>query len=297
LDEPLARTGLTAFRREMVGVRGRKKHRKVSPFHYRATEKEPPTTLVMTTEDGRHLLADVHSGDVARPLRQLVVRANGERTCVPFPVEWSAEDLAFALRNKGLEEPVLEEIHLETGEDGRSPELTTLIRAVFGPFEADVFLPGEQAIQSQLHLKALVSDAYFRAIAKVALHYTLWAVPGLTGHEPPLEALKDYIRWGAGETTHFVQPVATQMMADLNRCQLPTATHHLLMAYIHERGASAAVRFFVNSRFALPPSLVELSRGRHFEKTFVCGHFITLYGDRLDGYDGEVTVAPIALCG
>lgn len=296
LDEPLIRTGPTAFRREVLGIRGRKKHRKVNPFHWGVSAKEPPNTLLIPADDGRgHLLADVAHKGAIKPLRQLVVTHEGTRPCVPFLPQWTAEHIRNQLHTRGLVGAELQEIHLDPGEDPHSRDMRLLLSAVFGRFEATVFLPKKESEFGQVRLKSVVSEEYFRATAKVAFHYTLWAVPRLTGYEPGLEPLKRYIRWGAGEFRHFVQPLALQMLKDLNRWEMPQGTHHLLTAFVHETGASAAVRFFADPKHALPPSLVELSKSPHFEQPHICGHLLHYFEEPQDGYNGEITAIPVTL--
>lgn len=300
LDEVLARTGPTAFRREALGIRGRKKHTRVNPFHYHAMSAEPPNTLLMDREDGAgHLLGEVHGPGVARPMRQLLVEKAGRRMCVPFPSAWTAEHLREALKSRDLQDSALLEVYVEPGEDPQSVSLRTLLSVVFGKFDAMGYGYAGTGTQSRstVRLKSLVGSAYARALAKVAFHYTLWAVPAITGHEPAFGPLKRFIRWGAGEPQHFVQMLATQMMRDLNRAQLLTTPHHLLTAYLHDAGVATAVRFFVDAEHPLPPSLCELAKGKVYStrEDVLSGHLITYWESPRDGYDGEINEVGVTL--
>jgi hypothetical protein len=296
------RTGPTAFRREALGIKGRKSHKWVNPVHYKAAQAQPPTALWMKNADGREVLSEVAGPGAARPTRQVVVTIAERTQCVPFPPAWTAEHLRAALANRELSDARLEEVYLGPDEDEKvAEELKPLLKAVFGSFDA-VFRYGynpKNAPRETVRLSAGVDDTYLRGLAKLAFHYTLWAVPELSGHEPQFSPLKQFIRWGAGESNHFVQLLALQMMPDINRGQWPTVPHHFLTAYVHPDGAAAAVRLFVDAQHRLPPTLVELARGSHgVRQTFMRGHLVTYWSERgTRGYDGELTQLPVQLLG
>jgi hypothetical protein len=67
-----------------------------------------------------------------------------------------------------------------------------IIRAVFGPFEVDVYhsrLDGPVGPVEPTLLRFNLSPAFLRAVAKVAFHYFLWACPQIGGDEPEFSDL------------------------------------------------------------------------------------------------------------
>ena len=61
----------------------------------------------------------------------------------------------------------------------------------------------------QQFFKVEITPAYFRALAKIGFHYALKYVPTITGSEGAFGPLRDFIRYGTGNASHFLSPCET----------------------------------------------------------------------------------------
>ena len=306
LDQELIKTGPTGFQRALHGVQGRHGPSKVSPFHYKAMQADQPTKMMMPALGRQHqLLAETYTDEEGRPsaqpIRQVVLKMpDGCMECVPFPRDWTVDQLRTAVSNRELESGTLEEIYLEDDEvvtDQEAPlalEIRTLLSSVFGGGFRGLQVyggPGERT-QNRLVMEAGISTLYLRAVAKVAFHYFLWACPILRGNEPAFTEIRAFISDGTGNWRNFVQLNAPQFLPFLQRGSLPERTSHFFHSVLTCDEARAFVQFFVGPselplparvRLAVNPLLTE---GKDFACHQAC--YFDDDADRADGHDGEL---------
>ena len=113
--------------------------------------------------------------------------------------------------------------------------------------------------QIQLVVNASAAAPYFRAVAKIAFHYTLKMFPELTGHEREFDGIKDFI-WNGGEISRFAQQRKDQFVGNFRRGMRPTKWMHILAV---ERGGGVItcyVQLFVGPRSLPPPYTVSIGR-------------------------------------
>jgi hypothetical protein len=104
-----------------------------------------------------------------------------------------------------------------------------------------------------------VAVPYFRAVAKVALHYTLKMFPELTGHEREFDGIKDFI-WNGGETSQFVRQSKNQFVGNSRRGMRPTKWMHILAVERGEGTITGYVQLFVGPRSIPSPYTVRIGR-------------------------------------
>ena len=306
LDQELIRTGLTGFQRALHGVQGRHGPPKVSPFHYKAMRADQPMKMTMPALGRQHqLLAEAYTDEEGRPsaqpIRQVVLKMpDGCMECVPFPRDWTADQLRTAVSNRELESGTLEEIYLEDDEvvtDQEAPlalEIRTLLSSVFGGGFRGLQVyggPGERT-QNRLVMEAGISTLYLRAVAKVAFHYFLWACPILRGNEPAFTEIRAFISDGTGNWRDFVQLNAPQFLPFLQRGSPPERTSHFFHSVLTRDEARAFVQFFVGPSELPPPARVRLAvKPLVIEgKDFAChqAYYFDDDADKADGHDGEL---------
>ena len=215
IDLELVRTAHTGVTRQVLGIEGRASHERKNVFEYKASQKEPPVQ-VFRVDDGN--LKPVFEQAVGRNPdgtliatqgRVLVLAtADGEQQ-MRFPRGWDEHQLRSAAETRGLlgGRPVSAHAPPPETVDEFVAASRDIIRAVFGPFEIDVYhsrLDGPVAPVEPTLLRFNLSPAFLRAVAKVAFHYFLWACPQIGGDEPEFSDLKVYIRDGVGEPADFL---------------------------------------------------------------------------------------------
>jgi hypothetical protein len=297
LDEELARTGPTGFNRTALGIKGRRSHADVSPFHYRALSPQQPTTLKRPAPHGEwEILGDAYTTTDGRPssrtLRQLVVKTtDGRIEPVPFPRAWNGAQLRETLQKRGLEGSELLEVYLEEGEKEDDLQIRQLLTDVFGVFHSRVWF-GEQ-VDSKLEavtLKAGITRNYLRAIAKVAFHYFVSVTTRCTGAEQEFGAIRSLIRQNQGEPRDFVELVTPYFIPEISEGYVPQQTSHFFLCDEDTNSVVVRIQFFVGPKSLYPPAAVYLGPNPHsMGARLLSCHQISYYASRTDGYDGEIT--------
>jgi hypothetical protein len=96
-----------------------------------------------------------------------------------------------------------------------------------------------------------VTEAHFRAVAKIAFHYALKMFPDLTGMEREFEPIKQYI-WSGGDN-RFVRQRMNQFVANFRRGERPIYWMHLLAVVRTYEQITAYAQFFAGPRSLPPP--------------------------------------------
>jgi hypothetical protein len=84
-----------------------------------------------------------------------------------------------------------------------------------------------------------VTEAHFRAVAKIAFHYALSTFRDLTGAEPEFVPIRNFI-WAGGNADGFVRQRRDQFVANFRR---ERPTHWMLiLAITRSYGGSSSTR-------------------------------------------------------
>ena len=215
VDLEVARTGHTGVFRQVLGIEGRKSHERKNAFDYKASELEPPIQVFR-----------VNGGDLTPVLEQAVRRSpdgtlvatqgrllviattDGEKQ-LRFPKGWNADQLRSAAETRGLlgGRPVSAHVPPPETVDQFVGASRDIIRAVFGPFEIDVYhtrLDGPVGPTEPTLLRFHFSPTFLRGVAKIAFHYFLWACPHIGGNEPEFSAFRAFVRHAIGNPSDFI---------------------------------------------------------------------------------------------
>jgi len=247
VETQFLRGGPIAFFRWLLGIEGRD-GLPPSPF-YRGAAGAPPLIMHGRAPGFAYdLLWEVEPGtrDVF-PLRQVLFEHPlvGIHSIPIFDrMRDHPELLSACLRERGLQsaKPVLV---YATPEE--VPWVESLLRALNVEPPREWVTTGFPSGQITLKVDVGVTEAHFRAVAKIVFHYALKMFPDLSGLEREFEPVRRYI-W-AGDGNHkFVRQRPDQFVAQFNRGQRPTHWMHILDVARSRSGVVGHAQFFVGPR-------------------------------------------------
>ena len=300
LDQELARTGPTGFRRDVLGITGRASNTKgAGPFYYRASEPVPPTTLRMPDPSGEYqvLAEPIPDGEQpknARAIRQLVFRtASGEIECIPFPRAWDGRILKTAIEKRGLQDAALIEVYLDEDEDPQTTDARrTITDALGGNFVAKAWFGGDGDGEVKVQRTALqlgITRNYLRALAKVAFHYFLWTSRVCRGDEPEFEPVRRFILADEGSPEQFVEFPSPHFIPELADGKAPSHPCHILVADQDPSGIRVRLQLLIGPGFVVPPSTVRLGGNPcKVVAELSVGHYVVYRPDCAEGCQGEL---------
>jgi hypothetical protein len=131
--------------------------------------------------------------------------------------------------------------------------LKNLVEAVAGKPLTTENAPPILRQKFPLKAKVTVTSSYFRAVAKIAFHYTLKMFPDLSGLEAEFTPIKEFI-WagGVGDVDRFVRQRPDQFVENFRRGWRPTHWMHILGVKRSVEGITAYAQFFAGPDI-LPP--------------------------------------------
>jgi hypothetical protein len=291
LDEQLCRSSSAGFFRHYLGIKGRKKHKnKPSPFYrgsagghrisfkgesletgktveleYRDGEPMPLRHMLITTEDNSSYVLPI-TQDMKEPSQLKVAfkrlvgdkRANAEIYCAPHEQEWLK--------------------HLLTG----------LKFERQGPWTVE---EGPTSF-NKTEINFVVTDRFFRCLAKIGFHHLLQRMPQFTGHEEEFRDIRKFIveEGPLDRCNRFVSLRPVQLILALQQGARLNRWGHLVAAHADYLKLTASVQLFVGPECLAP--IYEISIGRNPSRVAYTqdeGSFFFYYPqeERAD-YDGEV---------
>jgi hypothetical protein len=236
---------------------------------------------------GEFLMEVVRGSTSVQPLAQIVFELpSGERTAhrVTERMRGAPDVLARELYDRGLERARPIHAIARQGDVPWVSELLTFLRGgAADPWEF-MEVPSERVV---LAATVRVTEEYFRAIAKIAFHYTLSAFPALSGEEREFQRVRDYI-W-AGQGAGHDRPVrqrASQFCLNFSRGERPRCWMHVLgveKSYIY---VVAHVQLFAGPNCMPLPYQVNIGTNPARIDTRLERQARVFALDPLDGFDG-----------
>jgi len=289
LDEQLVRCGPEAFFRRHYGVQGRPNHDKVNPFYRGSAGGQ---RLEMKSRDpnlGIDVLLECENG-VYHQARQIIfAERSGKVHHIPIREGVTPEQLRTAFEQLDVEKPF--DVHLFC-DPGEKAWMESLIKA--GWPESNL---GDRSTMAPTtyhgaKITVVLTDRYFRAVAKIGFHYFLTQFPEYSGHEPMFSAIRSFVLedgCGVDRANDCVgvrqHPLLGQMLDPRMRPDGWRA--HVLCAETTTAQALAHVQMFVSEDWQAPAYTVCLARG-NFVNSVASGHAYVYYSDGLLGrYSGE----------
>ena len=208
----------------------------------------PPKVVIF--QRGQELLAEPRCDmEAVEPVDQLIVKdKDGNTHHIRLFPEMKPKSLKKKFDALGLRGQQVEMAF--NWNDQHGAVYSALIQEVFGLPVTTSFSVEPGMHPAQVRFEFRVNTHYFRAVAKIALHYYLLHSRLASGREPAFRGIKRFIRWGEGATDVFFMPnrifvVPAEM---LFRNVTSSRWVHLLGACEHNGEAVAFVRMFYGPR-------------------------------------------------
>ena len=246
IEREFCRRSPEAFFREWIGIEGRKHHTRFLPFR---TSRSHPAPLIMKGRfpgEQFEVLWEVNRGKCSiRELTQLVLKdSNGTYHQIPITEDMKhPNDLAAAIKNRGLENYECVRCTADTAEMGRVEQL---VSSLLPDARVKWINPGVEGTRVQVTLESIISSSYYRAISKIGFHYFLKHYPRFSGAEEEFQPIRDFIRFG-GKVESFVNPDPRQIIANLQRGARLKDYGHFLAAEVDHRNIRARLQFFLGA--------------------------------------------------
>ena len=290
LEEQLLRSGPEALLRTVHRVPGRSFHRKRNPFQEGSAGAPPIEIEEMHPKLGIPVLWEIDpGGKTVTPLRQVVavdVGGNAKPLRVPRTMRTSAE-LQVAIARLGL--GTLREVHYFAGPD--EVFVADLVRGLGGSCVASP--PLDSGMLDKVSARIVVTNRYFRAVAKCGFHYLLAAVPNVHGSEAGFSRVRQYIKEGLDGLAVVTQErkplVVGKLGNDLHSMATirPQATGHILTAEWHDGRVIARIQYFLGPTLDPPVFRIPLAEsGTPLHGNGGVGHFFAYHDQKRGRFAG-----------
>jgi hypothetical protein len=291
VEDVFAHNSSEAFFREMVGRVGRKKHKKKNIF-YEPTHGIPPLA-VLAKHPGHdfEILWELTPNPAnpgqrsCQPMSQLVFLSKDSDKVLRLPFRksrWTPERIRKIAKAQGVTGEQIIAIANSEEEFAEMKALTDALAPTGKELDVEPLTAGAELIGE---MKAPISNAYLRAIAKVAFHYFLKYFPAFSGLEPEFDEVKRFIYQGHA-TREIVKPVDEPFLRDLQQkgARLNKSCH-LLSAESTANGIEVRMQFFAGPEVNPIVWSVVFTQNPE-EHTQHAGHVFVYFDESKDGYDG-----------
>lgn len=225
-----------SFYRRIVGVKGRKGHKPHNPFTEGVGGYDPISVHIPDPESGDSILWEFLGPGEVRQVPQVVLRGDGGSCSIRISVDTGPDELTRSIEATGF---CTDQIAYALASYDEQGWVARLLKGV----GKAVKFPEKQRppfrISDWVKVDYQVGPEYFRAVAKIALHYWLTAVPEVRGDEAELEPIRSYILRD-GPVESFVRQRKSRILA-----QVPPYYVHVLAVKWEPSHVLAHLQFFL----------------------------------------------------
>jgi hypothetical protein len=291
LDEQLCRSSGEAFFRRYLGIKGRKGHVKVNPFYRGSAGGQRLSLQGESIQTGLKVELELDE-EKATPLRHIqFIAEDNSLHVVPITDDMKEPaQLRAAFDKLGIKRAKQADVYAAPNELGWIDHLLTGLKSERRDPWGDTDTPF-----TDLRLNFVVTDNYFRCLAKIGFHHFLQRMTQFRGSEDTFRDIRDFILSGGGigRCNEFVGLRKKQLLLPLQQGYRPTVWGHLVTAHVDYFNLSAGLQLFVGPEFLSPIYVIKIgnnpSRVDYIQNE---GTFFAYYPkEQRTEYDGEVADA------
>jgi len=293
LEDQFCHAGEIAFFRRVLGVKGKKSHKKkVNPFERGSSgvgrlemkgkiPGQEQEVLLQPIGDG---------GENVEYQAQLIVttESDDDPQYILIPAEMTdPAQLLDHLKSLGIETIKQARVIVPESDRERIDHLLSGLKVTHAAWE-DLPLTGSTYTVTKID----VTSRYFRAIAKIAFHYLLNHLP-FRGDEEMFAGIRRFIMEG-GEISDFVVWRDKQVLEQIKAGFVPDTYCHIIIARATSKLLWCHLQFFLGPKSIPHVYSVRLAdNDTKLEYSLFSGHQFCLYqkGPK-DGFDGRIDPLP-----
>ena len=287
LDEHFSRCGPEGFLRKYYGINGRSTHAPVNPFYRGSAGGRRIEMKVFDEQLGCEVLMECDDGDFKQVRQLIVIDQHGEAHHLPIRDGTTPEQLRAAYKDLGIEQP--REIRVLCDDEERS-WVEPLITSAGGGTMTWNREEGS-ATYNDATTSFVLSNRYFRAVAKIGFHYFLTQFPGYHGSEAVFDAIRAFIldeTSTVDRANHYVGKRQVPLLAAMFTPGARPAgwQAHLLAAEVKNGAMTAHVQMFISEDWPAPAYTITLGNSLLLDRA--AGHLCAYHQDGPHGiYAGE----------
>jgi hypothetical protein len=289
LEEQFCRCGPEAFFRRLKGIKGRKSNQKVNPYYRGSSGGNRMLAETKHPSKGYTILCESYEGsNDFFPARQIIVQDKNNKYHPILITETiqSFEDLQRILESKGL-------VDCKPIEFYATPEERDWVDRIWKGFKTGIDserlpdFPTQK--EREMAITFILTDKYFRAIAKIAFHYFLQQFNQFSGIENEFREIKNFIMNG-GKVETWVRQVKGSFIPQL-QSPLLTISKYAHFIVVEKTNFSIVVKMhlFVGPK-GTAPTYFKVTIGKNPERIYYpqsVGHQIVYFDQKdVDGYIG-----------
>jgi hypothetical protein len=291
LEDQLCRAGELGFARYALGIRGKKNKEDVNPFKRgssgssalemkgRISEKDPEIRLQLVRGTN-----EIYEVGVDYLPQIILIMESGKVHHIVIPDNMTdPTQLDVRIKELNLDEKI-KEVRL-IGSEFEYERIDKLASVL--PIQKDVVwekLPTTGTVQTTTEY--VVTDRYFRAIAKIGFHYLLKYLH-FRGDEEMFAGIRKFIMEG-GDISKFVVWSKKQIIEQVKSGYMPSTYCHIIIARSNERRVWCLLQFFLGPKSVPYVFTVEVAKNNSpIHHSVYSGHQYCLYPDGpKNGRDG-----------
>ena len=290
LDEQFARCGPEGFLRRHYDIRGRSSHMEVNPFYRGSAGGFRLEMLAHDSHLGVDVLLECEDGKYQQARQLIFVEESGTTHHLPFIKGITAEDLRAHFEQLHVNKPFVTHIICAPEEEDW---VDSLIKEAWPQSTRGGTSVSPSTSYQGAVTKVVLTDRYFRAVAKVAFHYFLSQFPTFTGHEPMFARIREFILTDGQLVDRANDFVGIRQSPLLGEMMTPGARPsgwraHILCAESRSDACLAYVQMFLSEDWPAPTYVVTLGTNSAIVDSSAAGHAFLYYPDGPRGqYAGE----------
>lgn len=245
LDEQLCRSGMEAFFRVFLELKGRREHEKVSPFYRGGAGGGALEMLGTNQQTGDNVMLELVGGTEARELRcAQLVDDNDEVHVIRITDGMTPEQFRARFDALGIQR--FKRGNLFAAEE-EIPWIETLMATIKFENRTEWTRPTSGPITyGPSVVKFTLTSRYFRCLAKIGFHYFLTKVKHFRGDETCFRDIRDFIMnpSNIAECRRFISYTQDQLAAPLNAGARLRNWGHILCAETDYMNLRSKVELF-----------------------------------------------------